>query len=78
MQNNRISLTQPGNKGDLRVLTLSSKNRKLTSKRDIRQFLFDKEQLMMFRKIRDARSQVDNVCRIKKICPVDSVRRLKF
>jgi len=32
----------------------------------------------MFRKIRDARSNVDNICKIKQICPSDSVRRLKL
>jgi hypothetical protein len=31
-----VSLARPTEQGDLRVLTLSSKNRKLSSKRDIR------------------------------------------
>ena len=78
MKTNRITLATPSELGELRVLSLANRNRKLSSKRDIRQLLCDQEQLMMFRKIRDARSYVDNVCRIKQIVPSDSVRRLKL
>jgi len=44
----------------LKIVDLSQ-HRNLSTKRDIRQRMFDKEQLMMYCKIRDARTQIDNV-----------------
>ena len=60
----------------MKVLRLN-KSRQISTKRDIRQRLFDKEQLMMFCKIRDVRPQVDTVGRELPRGMNNEVRKLK-
>jgi len=75
MKPSHVSVLQSNN--NLQVLTLTGTQRRFNCKRDIKQLLFDKEQLMMFKKIRDARSLLDTHSRIKDRLPPDSVRKLK-
>lgn len=59
-------------------LALLSSARPIHKKTDIKLLDFDKSQVMIYRKITQAKSQLDNVSRIKSFLPLDSVRKLKL
>jgi hypothetical protein len=62
---------------DKRLAILSSA-RAIHKKTDIKLLDFDRSQVMIYRKITQAKSQLDNVSRIKSFLPLESVRRLKI
>ena len=51
--------------------------RNLKSKRDIKQLAFDREQVMIYNKIRGAKSSLDNYNNRDHVVPQASVRKLK-
>ena len=59
-------------------IAILSGTRPIHKKTDIKLLDFDKSQVMIYRKITQAKSQLDNVSRIKSFLPLESVRKLKF
>ena len=53
-------------------------SRAVYSKKDLRLLDFDKSQVMIYKKIREAKSNLDTVSKIKSFLPLDSIRRLKY
>jgi len=60
------------------VITFSGPARPVATKRDIKQIMFDREQIMIYKKIKEAKSCVDNYSNMHRIVPDARVRRSKF
>jgi len=59
-------------------LAILGSARSINKKTDLKLLDFDKSQVMMYHKITQAKSQLDNFSRIKNLLPLDSVRKLKL
>jgi hypothetical protein len=60
------------------LASLTGGLRNLKSKRDIKQLQFDREQVMIYNKIRGAKSVLDNYNHREEHVPKEDVRKLKL
>ena len=65
------------NQRSISLASLTGGLRNLKSKRDIKQLQFDREQVMIYNKIRGAKSSLDNYNHREAHVPKEEVRKLK-